>query len=161
MKKIGMRNIKTALSVFIVVVTLQMFSNITKYPTTGFFGGAAAVFTLQNTMNKTFKFGIGRIFGSLIGAVVALIFIYIEISIPSQILNDILIFIGMVIIIYICSIFNLQQGVMAASVIFLAGMALGTDKYFQYTIIRTFEISYGVIVAIIINKYLYPHNENK
>lgn len=71
MIKIGMRNIKTALSVFICLC----FEAINQDK--ALFACMAAVMCVQNTIEDSMKIGISRIIGTIIGGLSGALILYI------------------------------------------------------------------------------------
>ena len=64
MKKIGMRNIKTSISVFLCIIILRIFHNT--YP---FYACIAAVITMQSAVHHSFATGRNRMIGTVVGAI--------------------------------------------------------------------------------------------
>lgn len=71
--KIGMRNIKTAIAVFICVVIYQIFDF--KYP---FFAVTAAVLSMESSIINSLKVGKNRLMGTAVGALIGLCFAVIS-----------------------------------------------------------------------------------
>jgi uncharacterized membrane protein YgaE (UPF0421/DUF939 family) len=115
-----------------------------------FFAGIAAVFTIESRKATPIYAGIMRMLGSLAGASVGIVFAFIR---PG---NAILCGLGMVVIIFICNIFNWDNTIPIAGVIFLAIM-LGTNMKnpLQYSINRILSTFTGIAVAVIVD-YLIP-----
>lgn len=67
--KIGMRNIKTALSVFLCVVIFQIFNMGSP-----FYAAIAAIISMQSSVIDTFKTGKNRVLGTFLGAFTGLVF---------------------------------------------------------------------------------------
>jgi len=69
MPKIGMRNVKTAIAVFLCVFISRFFKM--EYP---FYSGIATVIAMQSSVVESFTAGKIRMFGTLVGALIGLIF---------------------------------------------------------------------------------------
>jgi len=153
MKKIGLRNIKTALAVVISVVILRIFSSESY-----FFAPIAAIMTMQNTVYSSFKTGLNRMIGTTIGAVIAIIAVELSVNV---VVNSILIFVGIVLVIYLCNIFNFKQSVGIACIVFLM-IILYADNIapIEYGISRLLETFMGIIIALGVN-YIVSPNESK
>lgn len=148
MKRIGMRNIKTALSVGICIILLR----ILKFDSP-FYACIAAVITMQTTVENSFQAGKNRLIGTTIGAIIGIIFSYIA---PH---SSILTVIGVSLIIYITNILHENKSANIACVVFLAIMInLKTTSPLQYGISRFIETAIGIIVAVIVNRYICPYN---
>ncbi|NFF38809.1 FUSC family protein [Clostridium argentinense] len=148
MKRIGMRNIKTALSVGICIILLR----ILRFDSP-FYACIAAVITMQTTVENSFQAGKNRLIGTTIGAIIGIIFSYIA---PH---SSILTVIGVSLIIYITNILHENKSANIACVVFLVIMInLKTTSPLQYGISRFIETAIGIIVAVIVNRYICPYN---
>lgn len=148
MKRIGMRNIKTALSVGICIILLRILR-----VDSPFYACIAAVITMQTTVENSFQTGKNRLIGTTIGAIIGIIFSYIA---PH---SAILTVIGVSLIIYITNILHENKSANIACVVFLAIMInLKTISPLQYGINRFIETAIGIIVAVIVNRYICPYN---
>lgn len=151
MKTIGMRNIKTALSVGICIILLRML----KFDS-AFYACIAAVITMQTTVENSFKTGKNRLIGTTIGTIIGIIFSYIA---PH---STILTVIGISLIIYITNILHENKSTNIACVVFLAIMInLKNISPLHYGINRFIETAIGIIVAVIVNRYICPYNTIK
>lgn len=144
MMKIGSRNLKTAISVFICIIVFQLLKR--PYP---FYACIAAVICMQNSVHNSFVAGKNRMIGTIIGAVVGIMF---SIFIGQ---NAIVTGLGIVLVIYLCNFFNYDGSVSIACVVFLAIMTnLKEGTSYIYAINRVFDTFVGIIVAILVNKYI-------
>lgn len=142
--KIGSRNLKTAISVFICIIVFQLLKR--PYP---FYACIAAVICMQNSVHNSFVAGKNRMIGTIIGAVVGIMF---SIFIGQ---NAIVTGLGIVLVIYLCNFFNYDGSVSIACVVFLAIMTnLKEGTSYMYAINRVFDTFVGIIVAILVNKYI-------
>ncbi len=148
MKRIGMRNIKTALSVFICIVIFRLFRF--QYP---FYACIASVICIQNSISGSFSTGKNRMIGTMIGATIGFLFSLIQLN------NAFLCFIGIICVIYCCNITKVRESVTIACIVFLAIMTnLKNVTPFMYSIHRLLETFIGIIVAVILNYLLNPPN---
>lgn len=148
MKRIGMRNIKTALSVFICIVILKLFRF--QYP---FYACIASVICIQNSISGSFTMGKNRMIGTTIGATIGFLFSLIQID------NAFLCFIGIICVIHCCNITKVRESATIACIVFLAIMTNLKDVTpFMYNIYRIFETFIGIIVAVILNYLFNPPN---
>lgn len=155
---IGMRNIKTGLSVFITIIICGIFTQISGVESTGFYGAITAVICMQNFGTLTTKMGVERVAGSFIGAVVSLA-IYMVIGLPSGTLSiALLVLIGTIISIHITNILEIPLGSTVAAIMVLAAFTVVPENAVVITtIVRLFETIIGVIIASLINNYVYPY----
>ena len=145
-KKIGMRTTKTILA---VVLTLEISKvlNINS----PILAGIAAIMTIETSVSESFRTGKYRMFGTIFGAIVALIIT--EIS-P---VNFITTAIGLFVIIYICNIMKWQDAVKMAMIVFLVIIIDFEEGYrFTYALNRSLDTFIGVIVGTAINYFIRP-----
>ena len=147
---IGSRNIKTALS---VLVCLVFWPN-------SLFAAIAAVICVQDTVENSLNIGINRLVGTLLGGILGVIFLYITNGLRLQNVLPLVVSIGVSLIIYIC---NLIKKPSACSISSITLMSILVSQSYNdplvYSIQRTVETAFGVIVAILINKYIHPPKE--
>lgn len=146
--KLGMRNIKTAISVLLSIMALRQLEM------DPFFACIAAVVTMQTTVDVSFKAGVERMVGTLVGAGIAIIFSLIA---PNNIL---LIGLGIVIIIYMSNLIHQQNAASLACIVFLAIMINLTDQTaMQHAYNRIIETLIGIVIAVIVNSVFFPFKE--
>ncbi|MBW9148259.1 FUSC family protein [Clostridium sp. CM028] len=148
MQKIGMRNIKTAISVFLCIIILRAFHN-----TFPFYACIAAVITMQSAVHDSFTAGKNRMIGTIVGAIWGLIFTLIS---PN---NVFLTSIGIVFVIYSLNLLNRKKSIIIACVVFLAIMTnlkQGTPLF--YSLSRVEETFIGIFVSVSVN-YLIFHRK--
>lgn len=146
MKKIGMRNIKTAISVFLCMIILKAFQN-----TSPFYACIAAVITMQGTVHGSFTSGKSRMIGTIIGATWGLIFALIS---PN---NMFLTSIGIIFIIYFLNFFDESDSISIACVVFLAIMInVNQDNALIYSFERAIETFMGISIAVLVNYLIFP-----
>lgn len=144
--KPGMRNVKTAISVFICIAILRLFPD-----NSPFYACIASVITMQNTMENSIKVGISRMIGTLIGATVGVILSTVY---PNNIMLTAL---GIVVVIYIANFLKRNGSTAIACIVYLAIMV--NIKYttpFYYSLMRVMETFLGITVAVIVNIVVFP-----
>ena len=146
MKRIGMRNFKTALAVFICMIIIEIFNMDSP-----FYASIAAVICMQSSVFDSFTAGKNRMKGTFIGAVIGFLLALIS---PGNIILSAL---GVMLIIYICNIFESQKSINIACVVFIAIMVnLGDQSPLSYSFFRLIETFIGIIVAVLVNYFVYP-----
>lgn len=146
--KIGMRNIKTAIAVFLCVATSNALGM--EYP---FYAAIAAVISMKASMANSFKVGKNRMMGTAVGALIGLVFALIQ---PG---NAILCGLGMVVLIYICNVLKWNDSVTIAGIVFMAIMVNMEGKNpFEYSINRLIDTFMGISIALAVNYMLLPYN---
>lgn len=146
MKPIGMRNIKTAVSVFLCVLISRLLKM--EYP---FYAAIASVISTSSSVTDSYIAGRNRMFGTLVGAMIALICSLIS---PG---NVFLCGIGIVIVIYICNLLNWNKSVSIACIVFCVIMTnLNGRNPFEYSFNRILDTLLGIVIAVIVNYTLVP-----
>jgi uncharacterized membrane protein YgaE (UPF0421/DUF939 family) len=144
-----MRNIKTALAVFICILIANIFS--LESP---FYTAIAAIVTMQNSVKGSFKAGKNRILGTFIGAIIGYLCAIIA---PG---NTILCALGIVAVIYICNLFKWNEAAAMGGIVFCAIMLnLGSKSPLFYSFNRLLDTLVGIIVALTINYFIAPPEE--
>jgi uncharacterized membrane protein YgaE (UPF0421/DUF939 family) len=104
--KIGMRNIKTALSVFICLLFFEAINR-----DKALFACMAAVMCVQNTIEDSMKIGISRIIGTIIGGLSGALILYIVNTFFDDRILIIIIPLGIMILIKLCVTIKMKQAV--------------------------------------------------
>lgn len=144
MKKIGARNVKTALSVFICLMLYRIIGQ-----SYSLFACIAAVICTQNSVENSFLVSKGRILGTIFGGILGFLF---TIAFGD---NPIFITLGIVILIYFGNWINKKEAISISCVVFLSILInLELINPLIYTIYRVMDTTIGIIVAILVNKYL-------
>lgn len=151
--KLGLRNIKTALAVVICILLFQLFNRDNP-----FFACISAVICMHDTVEHSLTAGKDRLIGTLFGGLIGVIFIGILSFFPHiNYPNAFIIGIGVVISIYTCTLFSKPGSVTICCIVFIGIMITytGAESY-HYAIMRTVDTAVGVIIAILVNKYINP-----
>jgi uncharacterized membrane protein YgaE (UPF0421/DUF939 family) len=149
--KIGMRNIKTAISVMLCIIILKQFSD-----NSSFYACIASVIVMQNTVESSWKAGISRMIGTLIGAGVGICLSLIGFS------NVIITGIGITLIIYFANLLKQNSSISIACIVYLAIMVnVKNTTSLSYTIMRTAETFVGILIAVIVNSVILPPTNKK
>lgn len=144
--RIGMRNIKTALSVFLCVVIFQVFNM-----GSSFYAAIAAIISMQSSVVDTFKTGKNRMLGTFLGAFIGLIFALIG---PA---NPLLIGLGIIIIISVSNWLGWNKSISIAGVVFIAIMVnLNGKSPWTYSFYRIVDTLVGISIAVLINYFISP-----
>ncbi|QGU96284.1 FUSC family protein [Clostridium bovifaecis] len=147
MKRIGMRNLKTAIAVFLCIIITRKL-NVSDSP---FYACIAAVICMQSSVFETFKTGKNRMIGTFIGALIGFLFALIQ---PG---NAMLVAVGIILLIYVCNVLGYNKSISIACIVFIAIMVNLTDKtplfYSTYRLIETFI---GILIAVLVNYFIYP-----
>ena len=145
--KIGLRNIKTAIS---ATLCAFIYMCIDRNPT---FACIGAVFGMDNSLPASLKTGGNRLIGTIIGGFIGMGFFSLSTFLPFQnIVQIILLFIGIILLIYISQILHFAGAIQAGAVVFYIVM-LNTpdDQYVSYALNRMLDTGIGVTMSICIN----------
>ena len=147
-KKIGMRTIKTALAVTLTILISQIFN--LKSP---FFAGIAAIIAMQSSVSESFSMGKNRMYGTILGAIIALLFSLIA---PE---DPLFIGLGIIIIIYLCNVFGWKKSIQISGIVFLS-IILNYEEgsRISYAFYRTLDTLIGLVIATLINYFILPPN---
>lgn len=157
MARIGMRNFKTAISVFICILVLE-YTGIAK----PFFACITAILVMQTDMHASFETGIyrliGTVFGSVIGSLSAIVF-YRFLPMDILLVRSLVIPLGVMLIIYILSSLKLHDATLMSCVVFLAIMiTMDSDALLlSYALERIISTVFGAGVALLVNRFIYPY----
>ena len=145
-KKIGMRTKKTVIT---VILTLAV-SEICKLRSP-ILPSIAAIMTMESSVSESFTTGKNRMYGTILGGVVALC---ISLIFPSNFFS---IGLGLIILISICNRFQWDKAARMSMVVFL-GILLNYKEgdRFDYAFHRTLDTLIGVIVGTATNYLIKP-----
>jgi uncharacterized membrane protein YgaE (UPF0421/DUF939 family) len=146
--KIGMRTIKTVIA---VLLTLGI-SGILKL-SSPLMASIAAIMTMESSISESFTTGKNRMYGTILGGVIALIMSYI---VP---INFFFLGIGLIILITICNIFKWEKAVRMSMIVFLSiALNYEGEARFDYAVFRTLDTLIGVVIGTAINYFIRPPN---
>jgi len=154
--KIGFRNIKTALVVFLCLLIALVFKR--ENP---FYSSIAAVVCMQQTYEQTFKLGINRVIGTFIGGVFGFMLLKLSDFIPyyHQYIRVVIIPLFIIALIYICNVINKKQAVSICCIVFLSIVANANrdvSDAFMYVLDRVIDTSIGIVLAMLVNRFIAP-----
>ncbi|MEG1459435.1 MAG: aromatic acid exporter family protein [Acetivibrio sp.] len=145
--KVGLRNIKTAISATLCAI---IYLIIGRNPT---FACIGAVFGMDNSLPSSLKTGGNRLMGTVIGGLIGMGLFALLSRLPfPKISLLILLFLGIVILIYISQLLKFSGAIQAGAVVFYIVM-LNTpeDRYIGYALNRILDTGVGVTISLIIN----------
>jgi uncharacterized membrane protein YgaE (UPF0421/DUF939 family) len=148
-KKLGMRNIKTAIAVVVSILISKGLKM--EYP---FYAAIASIISMQSSVKNSYKVGRNRMLGTMVGALVGYLCAIIS---PG---NSILTGIGIICVIYACNLLNWRESTSIACVVFCAIMLnLKGGSAAIYSVNRIIDTFTGIIVAIAVNYFIMPPKE--
>ncbi len=148
---IGMRNIKTSTSVFFCLLLFQILNR-----DNALMACVAAVICMQNTIVDSFKKGTERIIGTIIGGIAGALVLFIISTFGHENILIYIIPIGIVILIEICVSIDMKNSVVICCVVYLGLLITGDREggYILYTFNRILDTTIGIVIALLVNKYL-------
>jgi len=141
-----MRTIKTGIAIFLVL-SISKILNINN----PLFAGIATLITMQSSVSGSWEAGKNRMLGTVLGAIIGLIF---SIMAPN---NPFIIGIGIIIIIYLCNILDWKKAISISCIVFMAIM-LNQDEgsRLNYSVFRALDTFLGIIVGMLVNYFISP-----
>ncbi len=148
--KIGLRTIKTGIAVSLAMLAAGIFD--IQYP---FFAIIAALIAIQPTVTDSWRVGANRMLGTLIGAIVGVIFISVF---PA---NFIFLGIGIIILIIIMNRLHWNEAINIAAVVLVAIFLNDGGNNVNYALHRLFDTFLGISIAVVINYLILPPTYDK
>ena len=153
---IGFRNLKTTLAVLTCLI-LYMFWGRDGV----IYACVASIICMQETIEKSIKFGWRRIAGTIIGGAFGIVFLLIGNKIHNEILFLLFISAGITILILFCNLIKTQASIPIAAVVYLIILltASQAENSVDYALNRILDTSIGIIIAVIINFTIRPNKK--
>ena len=149
---VGWRTIKTAVTAMLVAV---IYCLIGRNPA---FACIGVIFGLGYDMEDSIKNGGNRLFGTLIGGLLAIVVFWLYLLFFPQgghtVFLALLLGVGVVILILLCNYFwpgGVQPGGVVLCIVLFS---TPVETYISYSLNRIFDTAVGVIVALTVNYYL-------
>ncbi|WMJ81686.1 aromatic acid exporter family protein [Clostridium sp. MB40-C1] len=103
-----------------------------------------------NFFGETIKFGINRIIGSTIGAIIGIVLVNIQLP------NILLVAIGVILIIYVCNYLKWDSSTSIACLVFVSIIVSAKEtSAFQYSLHRLIDTFIGIAITTIVNNYIF------
>ena len=161
--RLGLRAFKSAISVWLCLLIAIIFNRPQPL-----LSSIAAIICMQPTYNATYKTGLHRLIGTSVGGVIGLIVLMLVKFIPYkdylQYFNLILAPICILVVIYICNVINHKSSVVIGCIVVLSVLVEWSDSAysntFMYVVNRVLDTSIGVIIAMIVNKFLFKNRND-
>lgn len=151
---IGLRTIKTALSVSICILLYSILIPNALY-LGPFYACIAAVISIQPTSEKTKHVALNRVIGTIIGGVYSALLFEIYTFLQVSILSFIFVFVGVILIIITCNKFSFTSGITTGCIVLIGAFTLDfPTSPFLHAMYRTIDTTIGVVLAYYINLLL-------
>lgn len=149
--KIGLRTLKTGLSVFICILISILF-----HRETYIVSALTAIFTLREDMMNTIRFGKHRVVGNIFGALTSLFAMFLFNLLGSE--KAVQLFVMPLLIILMISLlshFGFQEGTVGACATLMTILfMIPTTESYHYAFERVIDSFIGMSVAIAVNQLL-------
>lgn len=154
----GKRIIKTAIAVGICLLISKWMS----FPS-NFYMVIAAVLAMKSSPQQSLEYGKNRLKGTLMGGLFGIVVLYIfeyykiEINSMSYITINV---IATIFCFWVCKLLNFNDigGSMSCVVLFTITIPRVNQDIVTYVIVRVIETLIGIIIATIVNKYLFVNH---
>lgn len=145
--RIGMRNIKTGLSVFLCLV---IYAIIGVDPV---FACISCVFATLDTVENSIRYGKNRALGTVVGGVLSVLFMELNHLLPPT-LVPVSIGLGVSLVILTCNVLGMPVASTPAGVVFVV-VTITTDgsASYAYALKRMIDTFVGIGVAVAVNAY--------
>lgn len=149
---IGYRNIKTALAVLICLIFLNK----------SLMAAIAAIICMQSTIEDSVTIGVNRLVGTLLGGLLGIVIIYFVSLFNLQNYSVFISALSVSLVIYICNLIKKPAACVISSIVVL-GIVIdpSIDNQTSYALSRTLETSLGVIIAVLVNRFVNPPKVKK
>ena len=152
----GYRSIKTVLACAITLAVSYLLQR-----GTGFYAANAAIVCMQPTRRKTISVGLDRLLGTAIGGFFGFLILWISKDLPDYHTKMYLILIPLflTVVIGFCALIRQYDAIVMSSLVFLSiatTMDMGVANIYEYVFGRMLDTSIGIIVAMLINRYVFP-----
>ena len=155
---VGMRNIKTALTVALCAAVYYFIGRSPAFACIG------VIFGMGTSMEDAYQNGGNRLYGTIIGGLVGMALFRIYICfVPDghhTLLLALLVLVGTVILIELCQMFwvgGVQPGGVVLCIILFN---TPVDRYIPYALNRILDTAVGVLLALLVT-YVFPRNWRK
>lgn len=144
--KIGLRNIKTAVSATLCAI---LYLLVDRNPT---FACIGAVFGMDNSIRASWRTGGNRLIGTVIGGFLGMGLFYVQQRCSYKWMHILLLFFGIMLLIYVSQAVHASGAIQAGAVVFYIVM-LNTpeDQYISYALNRMLDTGIGVVLSVFIN----------
>ena len=149
-KGLGLRTLKTAVSVFLAMFLGEVLDFA--YP---FHAAIAAMFAMDKTLFGSLKLGRNRIVGSIIGASIGILCCYMDRG------NPLLCALAIALQIMICNFLKLKGAIIISGIMMLIIMGNPGNEPLYYGFYRTADTIIGVVIALVVNITICPYNSLK
>lgn len=143
--KFGWRIVKTGIAVGLCVLLANLLH--LEYP---FYSAIAAVITLQATIADSYKQGVNRLKGTLVGAVFGYLFALVAVN------NPLWTGLGIIVTFTVLNYMRWTEAMNIASIVFIAITLNLEGQPLNYAFNRLVDTALGIVVAFLVNRLVHP-----
>lgn len=159
---VGLRTIKTALSVVICLVLYEFVINKFSASQDALTACIAAVISMKDTIENSVKYGSFRLIGTGIGGAIGIVSLWVSIHIFHDNFRLLFTAAGIILVIYICNLIEKNEAVTIACVVYLIIMVSSdVGNPYMYALYRILDTAIGIIVSVAVNKYFSIRKSKK
>lgn len=151
--RVGMRTIKTAISVGVCVFALKLLG------ITPAFAAIAAIYTVEADVPTSFRNGMIRISGTFAGALIGSVFLIISSFFPMEniLISSLIVPIGLICLINLLNFLKLKDSIFTGGIVYLLLMLQVEGPMLKYAVTRSLTTVFGVAVALLVNYFVFPN----
>jgi len=123
-----------------------------------FYACIASVLSMQDTPENSWKYGKTRLKATLLGGIVGIVFIFLNQLTFDWKLMPIITPLGIIASIYLCNLVNWKAASGTACVVYCSVLINHSDDMYVFALNRMIETAIGVLVAVLVNKFLFKKN---
>lgn len=157
--RLGLRTLKTALSVMICLILFRFFEKDSgNYAISAMIASLSAVFSLRQDINQTVKLGKARLFGNALGGLIALVYTLLQQVIHHSVLLEIIgVPLLVIVLIVISDALNNNTGIIGAtSTLLIIALTIPKNQSLAYTALRVLDTFVGIFIAFLVNRFIKP-----
>lgn len=148
---VGMRNIKTGLSVLVCL----LIYHITGLLSDPLLACITAIICMQDSVEKSVAAARHRLAGTALGALLGMLLLYLNGLINVFDLTLFLAVLGIMLFIVLCNMLGSSDAIVVGCVVLLSIVLLPTDQSpLLYSVTRLLDTFIGIFVAVLINRFV-------
>lgn len=147
---IGMRNIKTALSVLVILAIYGLLGRDNVLLAT-----TAAIICMQDSVKGSVSSGINRMIGTAFGALIGMLLLYLQQALGRYELTLLIASAGIVLTIFVCNLIGKPETVVISCImVLIIVLEQSGEVPYIYSLNRLVDTLIGIAVAVAINRFL-------
>jgi uncharacterized membrane protein YgaE (UPF0421/DUF939 family) len=157
-----MRTVKSAFAVLVCILFYYLIAHLgftTNFDI--FLACTAAIISMQDSVKNSVKIGAGRLQGTVVGALLGMGVLYLDIAIRNEAAHVALIVLGVVLLIVICNLLNINNAIVMGCVLFffITLQAADADPFLM-SVQRFIDTAVGIGISVAINHLIRNPDKN-